>query len=66
LPKDYPIFMATSKKSGKNNSGDYVYKKDKDGHLLFDQQGKKYLDHDLDEIAEEFLKFAQKEKFDFI
>ena len=66
LPKDYPIFMATSKKSGKNNSGDYVYKKDKDGNLLFDPQGKKYLDHDLDEIAEEFLKFAKKEKFNFV
>ena len=57
-PKDYPIFMAVSKKSGKDNSGDYVYKKDKDGSLIFDMQGKKILEHDLNEIAEEFLKFA--------
>ena len=56
---DYPIFMAVSKKSGKDNSGEYVYKKDKDGQILFSPQGKKYLDHDLNEIAEEFLKFAK-------
>ena len=44
----------------------FQFKKDEDSYLLFDTQGKKYLDHDLDEIAEEFLKFAQKEKFDFV
>ena len=64
--KDYPIFMAVSKKSGKDNSGDYVYKKDKQGIILFSSQGKKYLDHDLDEIAEEFIKFAKEQKFKFI
>jgi len=63
---DYPIFMATSKKSGKDNSGDYVYKKDADGKYLHDIKGKKILDHDLNDIAEEFLKFAQKEKFNFV
>ncbi|MFA6485794.1 MAG: N-6 DNA methylase [Candidatus Magasanikbacteria bacterium] len=59
-PKDYPIFMAVSKKSGKDNSGDYVYRKDKEGSLMFDEQGKKILEHDLDEIAEEYLKFTEK------
>src|SRR3989338_10262160 len=53
---DYPIFMAVSKKSGKDNSGDYVYKKDKDGNLIRDSKGRKLLDHDLDEIAGEYLK----------
>lgn len=62
---DYPIFMAVSKKSGKDNSGDYVYKKDKSGNVLYDPQGKKYLDHDLDEIANAFIEFAKKEKFEF-
>ena len=57
--------MAVSKKSGKDNSGDYVYKKDKDGQILFSPQGKKYLDHDLNEIAEEFFKFKEKEKIKF-
>src|SRR3989339_99976 len=59
-PKDYPIFMAVSKKSGKDNSGDYVYRKDKDGQLVFDGQGKKILEHDLDNIADEYLKFIEK------
>jgi len=58
--------MAVSQKSGKDNSGDYVYKKDQDGTILFDAQGKKLLDHDLDEIAEEFKKFAKGQKFGFI
>lgn len=62
IPKDYPIFMAVSKKSGKDNSGEYVYKKDKNGNILYDQQGKKCLDHDLDEIAEEFRKFIKEQK----
>lgn len=64
-PKDYPIFMAVSKKSGKDNSGEYVYRKDKDGNLIFDSQGKKILEHDLDEIAEEFRKFKEDQKIEF-
>ena len=65
MPKDYPIFMAVSKKGGKDNSGDYVYKKDEKGNFVHDARGRKVLDHDLDEIAEEFLKFVKKEKFSF-
>lgn len=57
--------MAVSKKSGKDNSGDYVYKKDKKGIVLYSPQGKKYLDHDLDEIAEEFGKFTKEQKINF-
>lgn len=63
--QDYPIFMAVSKKGGKDNSGEYVYKKDKEGKYIFDAKGRKVLDTDLDEIAEEFIKFAKKEDFDF-
>ncbi len=63
--EDYPIFMAVSKKGGKDNSGDYVYKKDKDGNIMYDETGKKIIDHDLDEIAEEFLKFARDKKINF-
>jgi len=62
---DYPIFMAVSKKSGKDNSGDYVYKKNSDGSFAHDQNGRKVLDHDLDEIAEEFIRFAKKEMSEF-
>ncbi len=63
--KDYPIFMAVSKKSGKDNSGDYYYKKDADGNIIVDAKGHKAVDHDLDEIAESFKEFAQKERLSF-
>jgi len=64
-PKDYPIFMATSKNSGKDNSGEYVYKKDDKGNIILDEKGRRILDHDLDEIAEAFVKFAKEQKFSF-
>ncbi len=63
--EDYPIFMAVSKKPGKDNSGEYVYKKDEKGNFILDEKGRRILDHDLDEIAEEFIKFAKKEGFSF-
>ena len=63
---DYPIFMAVSKKAGKDNSGDYVYKKSPDGTFVHDSRGRKMLDHDLDEIANGFLKFAQEQKLDLV
>lgn len=62
---DYPIFMAVSKKPGKDNSGEYVYKKDEKGNYILDEKGRRILDHDLDEIAEEFIKFAKKQGFSF-
>ena len=33
IQKNYNIFMASSEKSGKDNSGNYIYLKDKDGNL---------------------------------
>ena len=63
--KDYPIFMAVSKKGGKDNSGDYIYKKGPNGEYVHDTKGRKVLDHDLDEIAEGFLKFAREQKLNF-
>src|SRR3989338_770076 len=65
IQKDYPIFMAVSKKAGKDNSGDYVYKKDANGNYAHDSRGRKVLDHDLDKIAEAFIEFAKKEKLNF-
>ncbi len=53
---DYPIFFATSTNSGKNNSGDYVYK---------ENNGKQVLQHDLNDIAEAFCGFAKSEGFSF-
>ena len=63
--KDYPIFMAVSKRGGKDNSGDYVYKKDASGNYVHDTKGRKVLDHDLDEIADGFSKFAKEQKISF-
>lgn len=62
---DYPIFMAVSKKGGKDNSGEYVYKKDTNGNFVHDNKFRKVLDHDLDEIADKFIEFAKKEGFSF-
>ncbi len=64
-PKDYPIFMAVSKKPGKDNSGKYVYKKDEKSKHVYDTKGRKLLDHDLDEVAEKFIDFAKKKGFSF-
>ncbi|MFH1833144.1 MAG: N-6 DNA methylase [Candidatus Levyibacteriota bacterium] len=63
--KDYPIFMAVSKKGGKDNSGEYIYKKDANGNYVHDQKGRKVLDHDLDQIADSFIKFAKEQNFNF-
>lgn len=63
--EDYPIFMAVSKKPGKDNSGEYVYKKDDKGNFILDEKGRRILDHDLNEIAEAFIKFAKSQKFSF-
>ena len=61
----YPIFMATSQKSGKDNSGEYVYKKGVNGDLMLDENGHLIVAHDLDFIAEKFIEFAKRQRFDF-
>jgi type I restriction enzyme M protein len=67
---DYPIFMAVSKKSGKDNSGEYIYIGEKGNRVkaesgIFESPGRIKLDDDLDEIAEQFTKFARKENLEF-
>ena len=63
--ENYPIFFATSQKSGKDSSGEYVYRKDVNGELLLDNHSHKIVDHDLDDIANAFILFAQKHDFSF-
>ncbi len=53
---DYPIFFAVSEKSGKDNSGEYIYK---------EVDGERVLQHDLFEIAEEFVKWTKREEMGF-
>ncbi len=70
---DYPIFFAVSEKSGKDNSGDYVYIDDETGRAKLDRYGHMILDHDLhnhdgelpDGIAEAFISFATEQGFSF-
>jgi type I restriction enzyme M protein len=69
--EDYLIFMAVSKKSGKDNSGEYIFINDAGKRVtakngIFEAQENLKLDDDLDEIAEEFVKFAKKEKFEWL
>lgn len=63
---NYPIFMATSEKPGKNNSGDYVYAIDESGNIRKNENGAYVHDTDLDKIADKFIEFAEKNNFDFI
>ena len=44
---DYPIFMAVSEHGGKNNSGDYEYMLDEEGHLREDKSGLPKINQDL-------------------
>ncbi len=62
---DYPIFMAVNEKPLKDNSGDYNFVKGADGKLLKDEYGKPIIEHDLDEIADGFIKFAKEQNLDF-
>ncbi len=70
---DYPIFFAVSEKSGKDNSGDYVFVKNGNGRSKLDKNGHLIIDHDLhnhngelpDGAAEKFIEWAKKEKLSF-
>jgi len=70
---DYPIFFAVSEKSGKDNSGEYIYVKNGEGKNRLDKYGHFIVDHDLhnqggelpDGIAEAFIEWAKKEKLSF-
>jgi hypothetical protein len=65
--------MATSEEGGKDSSGEYIYRKDpvgsvitdKHGNPLIDQDCVKYRDEDTDGIAEQFVRWAAKQKFSF-
>lgn len=62
---DYRIFFATSQNGGKDNSGDYIYKKDSDGQAVLDENSHMIVNHDLDEIAAGFIEFANREGLSF-
>ena len=71
--EDYPIFFATMQEPSKDNSGDKIFVKDKDGLPILDTHGHLIVKHDLynhdgmteDGIAEAFTEFAKKENLSF-
>ena len=62
---DYPIFFATSHQSGKDNSGNYVYRTDDLGNRVLDSHGHLIIEHDLNDIAAAFVLFAKEQGFPF-
>lgn len=62
---DYPIFMAVSENSGKDNSGDEVYEIDKNGERMLDEHGHLKQKHDLDDIAFAFEKWGKENGLGF-
>jgi len=71
--EDYPIFFAVSEKSGKDNSGEYVFVKNGNNQPKLDKNGHLIIDHDLhnhdgelpDGVAEKFIEWAKSEKLSF-
>jgi len=62
---DYPIFFGISAESGKDNSGNYIFKKDEKNHLIIDDYGHPIIKHDLDDIVKEFKKFVVNNNLSF-
>jgi len=62
--ENYPIFMATSQRTGKNNSGEYIYKRDEYGNFI-EKDDRRVVDHDLDDIADGFIQFAKEQGLSF-
>jgi len=58
---DYPIFFAVNQKPLKDNKGEYRYIRKENGEFLLDEYGHPVIDHDLDDIAEAFIKFAKEQ-----
>ena len=62
---DYPVFLATSQKSGKDSSGEYVYKIGPDNAPMLDRHGHMIVEHDLDQITDAFTKWGRKQTLSF-
>ena len=70
--EDYPIFFAVSKIPMKDNSGNYVFVKDENGNMAFDEEGNPVYQTDLFDIADAFIKWGREQlnkgdkDFDFL
>jgi len=63
--ESYPVFLATSERSGKDSSGEYVCKIGPDNAPMLDKHGHMIVEHDLDEIAEAFRQWAKRQQLRF-
>ena len=61
----YPIFFASSHNTGKDTSGEYIFKNGIDGGPLVDEHGHRIVDHDLGDIARAFRSFAKRQRLSF-
>ena len=70
--KDYPVFFGVSKIPFKDNSGNYIFSKDENGNLIFDEKGNAIYQTDLFDIADAFIDWGKKRQeagdaaFDFL
>ena len=63
--QDYEVFLATSLKPGKDTSGEYICRLGPDNAPLLDEHGHMIVEHDLDDIADAFIEWCQKQKLSF-
>jgi len=62
---DYPVFLATSERPGKDNSGDYIYRLGPDNAPMLDEHHHMIVEHDLDEIATAFANWGKEQGLSF-
>lgn len=62
---NYPVFLATSLKPGKDNSGEYIYRIGDDNAPELDSHGHMIVEHDLDDIANGFIAWGKKKGLRF-
>jgi len=61
----YPVFMAISRNGGKSSNGTYLFERERDGSYKLDLHGHPIVQHDLDDIANQFVAFANEEGLSF-
>jgi len=63
---DYPVFLATSEKPGKDNSGDYLYRIGPDNAPALDKHHHMVVEHDLAQVADAFVAWGRKQNLAFL
>ncbi|MFQ6084604.1 MAG: N-6 DNA methylase, partial [Candidatus Aminicenantia bacterium] len=58
--EDYEIFMAIANKVGHNKNGKTIYKRNRNGEYILDNNNNKIIDDDLPNIAERYRLFKEK------